>query len=180
MRPRCDAGGVETDPIRTRGRIGRHRAIHDTGESMNNKDLGIIGWREWVALPDLDVRRIKCKVDTGARTSALHTYFIEQFHDKGAPRVRFGLHPKQSSSKYEIVCETDVLDEREVTDSGGHKEQRIAILTTVEAGDDSWPVEMTLTNRDSMKFRMLLGRSAIRGRYLVDPAVSFKLGRYRK
>ncbi|MBS1269942.1 MAG: hypothetical protein MAG794_00894 [Gammaproteobacteria bacterium] len=141
--------------------------------------LKILGWREWVSLPDLDVHRIKCKVDTGARSSALHTYFIERFHDKGAPRVRFGVHPKQSSSEFKIICEADVLDEWDVTDSGGHRERRIAISTTLEVGPDAWPIEITLADRDSMKFRMLLGRSAIGGGYLVNPAISFNLGKIR-
>lgn len=146
---------------------------------MSNEARKVLGWREWVSLPDLDVYRIKCKVDTGARTSALHTFFIERFVEKGAPRVRFGLHPKQSSSQYQIVCETDVLDERCVTDSGGHQERRIAIATTIKIGADAWPIEISLTDRDSMKFRMLLGRSAIGGRYIVDPAESFNCGLYR-
>jgi len=137
---------------------------------MHDDKLRVLGWREWAVLPDLDVHRIKCKVDT---------YFIETFHDKGAPRVRFGLHPKQMSSEYEIVCHADVLDEREVTDSGGHREKRIVILTTIQVANDTWPIEVTLTDRDTMRFRMLLGRSAIAGRYLVNPAASFISGKFQ-
>lgn len=148
-------------------------------ETMHDKKTNVLGWREWAALPELDVYRIKCKIDTGARTSALHTFFIERFLDKGAARVRFGLHPKQSSSEYRIICAADVLDERDVTDSGGHTERRITILTTVKVGSDAWPIEITLTDRDTMKFRMLLGRSAIGGRYLVDPSASFLQGTFR-
>lgn len=133
----------------------------------------VLGWREWLALPDLGIPRIKAKVDTGARTSALHTFRVEPFEAYGVARVRFWVHPLQRRDTPEICCEADVLDRRVVRDSGGHEELRYVIGTVVALAGDRWPVEVTLTDRDSMGFRMLLGRSAIRGRFLVDPARSY-------
>lgn len=138
----------------------------------------LIGWREWLALPDLGIARIKAKVDTGARTSCLHAHHLEPFTEQGAPWVRIWVHPLQKST-LSLCCAAPVVDERIVTDSGGHREKRLVIQTTAFLGGETWPIEMTLTNRDTMKFRMLLGRSALAGHFTVDPSSSFRCGKLR-
>jgi hypothetical protein len=137
----------------------------------------IIGWREWLALPDLGIRAIKAKVDTGARTSALHTFGLEPFEKGGIHKVKFSIHPLQRRKDIEINCVVDVVDRRRVTSSAGQSEMRYVIRTFVALREFRWPIELTLTNRKSMRFRMLLGRAAISGFLLVDPAKSYLTGR---
>ena len=137
------------------------------------KPLRRIGWREWVSFPDLGIARIKAKVDTGARTSALHAFSLEPFKEGNQEKIRFAIHPLQNNVTEVVTCVADVIDKRFITDSGGHREERYVIQTRIMLANRSWPIEITLTERDSMLFRMLLGRSAIRKRYLVNPARSF-------
>ena len=137
----------------------------------------IIGWREWLALPELGIQAIKAKVDTGARTSALHHFGLEPFEKDGILKVKFGVHPLQRRKDIEVACVADVVDRRRITSSDGQSEKRYVIRTAVALGEIKWPIELTLTNRKSMRFRMLLGRAAINRFLLVDPAKSYLTGR---
>lgn len=141
------------------------------------QQLSAIGWREWLSLPELGIEKIKAKIDTGARSSAIHAFDIETFCINGKDRVRFKVHPYQRDSIRTVTADAELLDERQVRNSGGHAEVRLVILTPVELQGYRWPIELTLTNRDVMGFRMLLGRQAVRQRFLVDPGKSFLLSR---
>lgn len=134
------------------------------------------GWREWAALPQLRIRRLRTKVDTGAKTSALHAFEIVPFEHAGKPWLRFGLHLSRKEPQKVHWCEAPVLDKRVVTDSGGHTEERYTIASTLVMGDKQWPIAITLTNRDSMRFRMLLGRDAMPIDAQVYPHHSYLMG----
>lgn len=154
-------------------------------EAGGPEERKVIGWREWVALPELGIPAVKAKIDTGARTSALHAFTLRTYREGGRTMVRFGIHPLRRRTDIEIFCAAEVIEQRLVSDSGGHREPRLIIRTPVVIAGTVREIEMSLTNRDSMLFRLLLGRTALDESLLVSPAASFLTGRslaraYRK
>ncbi len=133
----------------------------------------IVGWREWVGLPDIGDFRVKAKIDTGARTSAIHAWKIKPFEKDGEAWVRFELHPNQDDNTTRIPCEMPVLESRNIRSSNGQVQTRYVVATRLSIGPYAWPIELTLTRRDEMGFRMLIGRTALRPAALVDPTRSF-------
>lgn len=136
----------------------------------------VIGWREWVALPDLGVERIKAKIDTGARTSAIHAFDIREIEIDGQPHVEFWLHPVQRKRRPQIKCVAPVFDQRHVRSSSGEEQYRYIIRTHLKIGRRRRLIELSLAKRDIMGFRMLVGRSAMPRGLLVDPNTSFLAG----
>ncbi len=140
----------------------------------------VVGWREWCALPDLGISRIKVKIDTGARTSALHASGIEPFEREGKPWLRFSVHPIQKNTQHTAEAEAPLVDERWVRSSSGESSFRPVIATRLVIGSLVWKVEVTLERRDFMGYRMLLGRQALRRRVYVDAGSSFLAGAPRE
>jgi hypothetical protein len=139
-----------------------------------------IGWREWLALPELDIPAVKAKIDTGARTSSLHAFDIETTRRGGRRYIRFSVHPLQRDNRKTVHCEAPLEEERWVRSSNGKRELRPVIRTTMRIKDLEWVIELTLASRDAMGFRMLLGREAVRGRCLVDAGRSYVIGKRRR
>lgn len=137
------------------------------------KETFVLGLEEWLSLPELGLPALKAKVDTGAKTSALHAYNIEPFGTRDRPRVRFAIRPDPDRDDREIICSADVKARREVVSSNGEKEMRFVIETPVGFGDESWPIEVTLTDRGNMTYRMLLGRQAFPEGTVIQPDMAF-------
>ena len=138
-----------------------------------HRDKTVIGWREWLSIPTLGIESIKAKVDTGARTSSIHAFDLKTFTDRGAPHASFVIQPLQRRRNPRVECIAEIFDERVIKSSTGHEQRRYVIRVDVGLAGQTWPIELTLANRDEMGFRLLLGRQAIRGRFLIDTARSF-------
>ena len=143
----------------------------DIQEAISDKAL-VVGWEEWLELPGLGLPAIKAKVDTGAKTSSIHAYMIEPYGRGGKSRVRFGIHPVPERPDITVFCSADLIEQREITSSNGETELRFVIRTPVRIGGQEWPIEISLSNRETMQYRMLFGRSALKENIIVDPGAS--------
>jgi hypothetical protein len=139
--------------------------------------LPLLGWREWVTLPELNLEHIKAKIDTGARSSALHAFALDPYRKGGQRWVMFAIHPEQKHNDIVVECHAPIKDRRFVSDSGGHKQRRYVIESSLIIGQSLIRAEITLTNRDNMQFRMLLGRTAMNGHFAIDPSASYLQGK---
>ncbi|HTI97032.1 MAG TPA: RimK/LysX family protein [Rudaea sp.] len=139
----------------------------------------LIGWREWISLPQLGLTAIKAKIDTGARSSSLHVAALETFERDGSTWLRFAVTPRRRSART-VHCEAPALERRKVTDSGGNSAERWFIRSTIVLGDARFDADINLTDRDGMLFPMLLGRTALRGRFRIDPDLSWACGRRKR
>ena len=143
--------------------------------SSGSADRGVLGWREWVSLPGLGIAAIKAKLDTGAKTSALHAWDISLRAVDGRQWLRFRVHPAEGGDEAaSVVCEAPLSDRRWVTNPSGAREHRYIISTDIQIGASRWPIELSLTNREAMEFPMIVGREAMRNRLVVDPGASFR------
>lgn len=145
-------------------------------KSPRAPQLITVGWREWVSLPTLGIDWIKAKMDTGARTSAIDAFNVREFAEGGAPHVAFAVHAHQRKLLPAVDCIAPVVGERLVTSSSGHQQRRYIIEIDIRLAGKTWPIEVSLAERDNMDFRMLLGRGALRRRCIVDPEHSFLAG----
>lgn len=151
--------------------------------SIKNKKTAkkTLGWKEWFGLDCLSLPAIKGKIDTGAKTSSLHAFNIESFYIEDVEYVQFDIHPLQKTKKLVRTCVARIIERRMVSDSGGKKEKRIVIKSDLRIGERNFRIELTLANRDSMTFRMLLGRDAVKqAKMLVDPSKSFLQGKPKR
>jgi len=139
--------------------------------------MWVIGWREWISMPDLEIDEIKAKIDTGARSSVLHAVNIERFRSRGRDMVHFDVHPHQNDAAKAVPAEAELIEERKVKSSTGHVEVRPVVLISVRIRGRQWTTDFTLTSRSDMGFRVLLGRRSLSGRFLVDTKRSFVAGR---
>lgn len=150
----------------------------DNVDKIQTKDKILIGRNEWCQLPNLNIPAIKAKIDTGAKTSAIHAVNIQPVSTDGTEYVMFSLNPLQGHQKIQLQCKEKVIDRRFVTSSNGHREHRYVISTVLGIANQFWEIELTLSNRDPLKYRLLLGREALNKRVLIDPSITCFHGRY--